>query len=104
MSDEMPEEIWVSCIELTGDNDSENVYAHVVKTIGMYSTEYRLKSTEDKTIRELAANLKEAKKCLKMYSTGNLCKDYAGKAADSYAITLKTHAPRIAEAQEKIDG
>jgi len=71
-------------------------------------TQYRLKSSEDKTIRELAAALEEAEKTMCQYfpdlGPDNGCRPFeqeTGHVVMEIRRVLIDNAPQIAEAQEE---
>lgn len=91
MTDKMPGEVWVKQHDIGEGWKQNRVYFK--NKIGV---PYRLKSSEDKTIRELAAALEKAYEVLEGCN-----RDYTRE--DIILKALTTHAPRIAEAQEDKD-
>jgi len=102
---EMPEEIWVwsrrtkSSIKGEGGYWSEDGN-HV-------DTKYRLKSSEDKTIRELAAAVCQKMKEHHLMASSSETPDekkYHAIQAGLLKIILDDNTPRIAEAQQTTQG
>ena len=94
---DMPEEIHVSPLTNKCDHGLWQMHGGKKHPTQLPFEQYRLKSREDKTIRELAAALEILKQYADFKMKDGVASDEIYRVAN---LTLRTYAPRIAEAQE----